>query len=528
MAHSEFHFDPDRIRRQGALLGELGDRVGGTYAGLRDNLAEADGCWGDDDLGVAFAESFTPGADQLLANLRAMQESLRETARGLIDATRSVEDADQNIAGRTDREPGEPSRSDPGPAVGAPQPSQVTPSLTPGADVSPAAPPASSPPPAPPQTATPDVENSSGGPLSDPSGQPARTEQPTSDAGRSAGPDEAGEQAPARGASDSSPPSRGAASPATGDRRPEEHRGTPAAVPPPLAENNLPRTRDGLSGSDSRRAAQAGRQATPWTTPPRTAPGGHAAEEPGRPPAPRSDAPPPRERGQGRPDRDRTAQRPVGRPGASAVLGWLARTLTERHAVEVTGFDLPGVEDTAVREFAAAVDRVLTDYPAVVLDRVAVADLGGDGSPVRWERESRDDRAPAVRSITLDQNVARAPAPPGLQVYAATVRELAAALDAAGSGVVGRRVQRILIAEYLRRAAGRYTTLGEVVRGYRRWRDELNENLGGADEFDVQRALGCAFADVVLHGARASAQAQVLHAALATAASPPGRSAAGG
>ncbi|MFJ1461372.1 hypothetical protein [Nocardia sp. N2S4-5] len=524
MAHSEFQFDPDRIRRQGALLGDLGDRVGGTYAGLRDSLAEVDGCWGDDDLGVAFAESFTPGADQLLANLRAMQESLRETARGLIDATHSVEDADQNIAGRTDRDPGESSRGDPGPAVGAPQPSQVAPPLTSGANVSPAATPASSPPPAPPQTATTEVENSSGGPLSDPSGQPAGTEQPTPDAGS----DEAGEQATPRGGSDSSHPSPGAASPATGDRRPEERSGLPAAVPPPLAENNSPRARDGLSAGDSRRAAGAGRQATPWTTPPRTAPGAHAAEESGRPPAPRSDAPPPRERGQGRPGRDRTAERPVGRSGASAVLGWLARTLAERHGVQVTGFDLPGLEDTAVREFAAAVDRVLTDYPAVVLDRVAVADLGGDGSPVRWERESRDDRTPAVRSITLDQSVARASAPPDLQVYAATVRELASALDSVGAGVVGRRVQRILIAEYLRRAAGRYTTLGEVVRGYRRWRDELNEIFGGADDFDGQRALGCAFADVVLHGVRASAQAQVLHSALVAAASPPGRSGAGG
>ncbi|WP_280370260.1 WXG100 family type VII secretion target [Nocardia wallacei] len=525
MAYSEFQFDPDRIRRQGALLGDLGDRVGGTYAGLRDNLAEADGCWGDDDLGVAFAESFTPGADQLLTNLRAMQESLRETARGLIDATRSVEDADQNIAGRTDRDSGEPSRGDPGPAVGAPQPSQAAPPLTPDANASPAATPASSPPPAAPQTATAEVENSSGGPLSDPSGQPAHTEQPTPDAG----PDEAGGQDTPRGVPDSSHPSPGAASPAAGDRRPEERSGSPAAIPPPLAENNSPRARDGLSAGDSRRAAGAGRQATPWTTPPRPAPGAHAAEESSRPPAARSDAPPPRKRGQGRSGRDRTPERPVGRPGASAALGWLARTLAERHGVQVTGFDLPGLEDTAVREFAAAIDRVLTDYPAVVLDRVAVTDLGGgDGPPVRWERESRDDRAPAVRSITLDQSVAGASAPPGLRVYAATVRELASALDSAGAGVVGRRVQRILIAEYLRRAAGRYTSLGEVVRGYRRWRAELNELFGDADDFDIRRALGYAFADVVLHGVRASAQAQVLHAALVAAASPPGRSGAGG
>lgn len=184
----------------------------------------------------------------------------------------------------------------------------------------------------------------------------------------------------------------------------------------------------------------------------------------------------------------------------SAGLGWLARSLAGRHGVEVSGFDIPGLDESAVREFAAAVDRVLTDYPAIVVDHVAVADLGS-GAVVRWEGGQREGRSRAVRSITLDQDMAckpeRAaaatsgpelesddslPASADLLVYVATVREFGWALDSAGGGVVGRRVQRILIAEYLRSMAGRYTTLGEVVRGYRGWRAELLAGTRGVDD----------------------------------------------
>ncbi|WP_280271642.1 hypothetical protein [Nocardia wallacei] len=220
------------------------------------------------------------------------------------------------------------------------------------------------------------------------------------------------------------------------------------------------------------------------------------------------------------------------------MLGWLARTLTDRHGVEVSGFDLPGLDESAVREFVAAVDRVLTDYPAIVVDLVAVADLGGDGAIARWERRPGAGRSPAVRSITLDEGVAREPRrtvaatsgldverddwpPADLPIYAATVREFASALDSAGGGVVGRSVQRILIAEYLRSIAGRYTTLGEVVRGYRRWRAELTGDTGDVNGFDVRRALGRAFADVVLHGGSASVQARVVYEALMDAVSLP-------
>ncbi|WP_174189096.1 hypothetical protein [Nocardia barduliensis] len=202
--------------------------------------------------------------------------------------------------------------------------------------------------------------------------------------------------------------------------------------------------------------------------------------------------------------------------------------LAEHHDVRVTGFDTPGLQVPVVREFVAAVDRVLTDYPALALDVVAVAELAAGSGPVWWSHEPRDARgAGAGRLITLDQRTAlesgsaNATAEPDvrpaeLDIYLATLREFGRALDFAGGGLARKQAQRVLIAEYLRREAGPNSTLAEVVSGYRRWRAELT---GDAGEFEVSRALGAAFADVVLRGDEASSQARALHAVLVDATS---------
>lgn len=132
---SEFRFDPDGIRQQGALLAALGDRFGDIYTSLRDDLAQAEGCWGDDDLGTAFAVGFEPHAAQLLANLQAMQESLRDTAQGLIDATHSFQDVDQDSADHIVRDSDERIHRDPTPAISTPQSPYVAPFQSPQARV---------------------------------------------------------------------------------------------------------------------------------------------------------------------------------------------------------------------------------------------------------------------------------------------------------------------------------------------------------------------------------------------------------
>lgn len=213
------------------------------------------------------------------------------------------------------------------------------------------------------------------------------------------------------------------------------------------------------------------------------------------------------------------------------MVGWLARTLAEHHDVQVVGFDTPGLQVPVVREFLAAVDRVLTDYPVIALDAVAVAELDAESGPVRWSRGSSDTPGTgARRSITLDQWTAQEPRratgtaesdaeSAELEIYMATLREFGRALDFAGGGLARRQAQRVLIAEYLRLEPGRHSTLAEVVSGYRRWRAELAGDATAAGGFDVSRALGAAFADVVLRGDEASLQARALHAVLVDATS---------
>ncbi|MEU2039624.1 hypothetical protein [Nocardia niwae] len=213
------------------------------------------------------------------------------------------------------------------------------------------------------------------------------------------------------------------------------------------------------------------------------------------------------------------------------MVGWLARTLAEHHDVRVAGFDTPGLQVPVVREFVAAVDRVLTDYPVIALDVVVVAELDAGSGPVLWSPDPADTRGTSAgRSITLDQRTAlesrRATGIPESEtdsaepeIYLATLREFGRALDCAGGGLARRQAQRVLIAEYLRLEAGRDSTLAEVVRGYRRWRAVLTGGAADAGGFDVSRALGAAFADVVVRGDEASRQARALHAVLVGATS---------
>ncbi|MEV6335435.1 hypothetical protein AB0M12_12045 [Nocardia vinacea] len=531
--NDEVRLDPDHLRNQGERLAELGDRVGQTYAGLRDSLAHAEGSWGDDDLGVAFAREFKPHADQLLANLRAMEESLHGTAAGMVDAASQFEVQDRFGASRVGTTAadldsiGEPAPPWPDGSAGTSSPAGAQPPVTsdPAATF-----PAAGAPAYPTDRADPTERSIPGG---------SRT--PDASAGRSTP-----ESGPQRHPSDRAAgreAERGVGAPGSGNS------GTPAgdsgrrppaaAVFPPAAAVSPPvsvppaATRGSSSAAAGRPTwasppGGAGQRDTPWSgQPPKTA--GPPAGAAPRPPGPRLASSPRTQKPADELPRDR--RRSGAPPVTDPVVGWLARTLAENHDVRVTGFDTPGLQVPVIREFVAAVDRVLTDYPVIDLDVVAVAELDVESGPVWWSLEPRDARGTgAGRSITLDQRTAQEPTratgtaesdteSAELEIYRATLREFGRALDSAGGGLARRRAQRVLIAEYLYLEAGRNSTLAEVVSGYQRWRAELTGDGADVRGFDVSRALGAAFADVVLRGDEASLQARALHALLVDATS---------
>ncbi|MFI7667515.1 hypothetical protein [Nocardia sp. NPDC049526] len=523
--NGEVRLDPDSLRNQGARLSELGDRVGQTYADLRDCLAQSEGSWGDDDIGLAFAENFRPHADQLLADVRAMEESLHGTAAGIIDAARQFEAQDAYLAAQVGTTAG-----DVDPNIGEPAPQLDGPGGTPalaGTHSPVTSDPAATSPPAdgrpyPMDRAQPTERSAPGGPRS-----------PDASTGRSTpqdGPrppdssDRTGQGSDRTGREDS-----GKSGNPVGDsgRRPSFSPVLPPSSPvlPPATTRNAVRLPGTASGP--RPAVDIGRRDTPWTGQRPRTPGSPASAQPSSS-SPRYGSPPRSNKPTDEPQRGRDRRGSDGRPVSDPVVGWLARRLAEQHGVRVTGFDTPGLQVSAVREFVAAVDRVLTDYPAIVLDVVAVAELGAESGLVRWSAEPRESRG-AARSITLDQRTAQEPrevtaadtdAEPS--IYAATLGEFGRALDGAGGGLARRQAQRVLLAEYLRREPGGHRTLAEVVRGYQRWRAELTGNATAQGGFDVSRAFGAAFADVVLRGNDAGVQAKTLHAVLVAAASRPG------
>ncbi|MEV5651092.1 hypothetical protein AB0L57_22810 [Nocardia sp. NPDC052254] len=524
----EIRLDLDGLRERGARLADLADRVGQTYAGLEYCLRQAEGSWGDDHMGREFAEQFTPHADHMLANVRAMQKGLRSTADGIVGVADEFDARDAANANRLtapeDRDSGnaDPAGQQRDGATGPVSPADAGPAArSDPASISPAR---ESP-----------VPESPG----QPTAGPQRTEQPA--AGGAQSPDGfTGRAAPADGTQSRSPWNRSRPESDRSDRDGripgDSGRRTAAAPPspsvtPPADRRDAPRATDTSSGS--RTAAPAGRRGTPWTDPsPRTPGSPGRPGSPGKPAAnPRNGSPP--RPNQSRGDKARAGDRRGSRERAASdpMIDWLARRLAERHGVQVAGFDTPGLRLPAVRDFVAAVDRVLTDYPMVALDVVEVAEFDGAPGTVRWSCAPRGVQGP-TRSMTLDRRAAQEPeattptaesdgepAQPG--IHPATLREFGRALDAAGGGVASKQAQRVLIAEYLRPQPHPARTLGEVVSGYRDWRAALTGTTSAPGEFDVSEALGIAFAEVVEHGADAGIQARLLHAVLVAAASRP-------
>ncbi|WP_156090840.1 hypothetical protein [Nocardia cyriacigeorgica] len=580
----ELRLDLDGLRARGARLADIADRVQRTHAALQESLRQAESSYGDDYMGRMFAEEFTPRAEHVVSTVEAMAGSLHETAAGIVssadafdtrdtDGARKVAAASQDLdSGPADRTEW-PSNGPAGPQSQAglpPGPSrQDGESLEQNSPEHPVSGPLSTD-----RIPTggygPDNATASGGSPGLPaanSGLPARA--PWSRSRPESGPasgDAAG--APGRRSGPPASPSSSAASPppaagsgartsgapsGSGVAGPAGRAGTPWAEQPPRTPGHI-RTSGAPTGSGV--AGPAGRAGTPWAEQPPRAPGQPGPGSPGNAARPANAGADPRHGPAQRPNAraDEKARDRDRRDGHEALeIERLARALAERHGVQVTGFDTPDLRLAPVQEFVTAVDRVLTDYPMIVLEIVAVAELGDEFGTVRWDcappdtaDDARSTTADGARSITLDRAAAQrppepaqpAPAPADSQaaaadrtgessvsapaeIYAATLRAFGRAFDAAGGGRARRQAQRALIAEYLGALPRPRPALAEVVRGYRAWRAELTAGVAAQPEFDVDEALGIAFAEVVQHGEKAGIQARLLHAILVAAAARP-------
>ncbi|WP_280454724.1 WXG100 family type VII secretion target [Nocardia brasiliensis] len=528
--------DPDGLRANGAEFHDLGDQAQETFEQLRAALAQEGRCWGDDAPGKAFEQNYLPDAERGLDALQQLATALQDFGQQLNAAADSFETQDQLGARHIDNAANSADSTGPAGRILEVPPTDTerlineTPTVFLPHAIDPApgrtglsertAPTGTSPQPV----------TGATGPIAERSQQPrART------------PSEAGTDPQFTDPTVTTPVSPGSVT------KPREagSRSTPAptrmfapntapSVWAPQADSGRniktttpwqPGARPPVSATWDRRPPNTPWSNTPYSSPPLWPRPGFGASDTDR-----------RKNGRRRPGVVAPRTTPwmldKGRPAHP-----LLQVLVDRHDLATAGFDAPGIDDSLVQEFAAAVDIVLTNYPVLTLSHVVLDRLARDEVVRARRQRTNAARPPFTWSIVLNVDMAQGPGHvtgfagralysgstvPGATerpVYTATLHELGTALDISGNRLARRAAQRGLIAEYLRGNHDyRHTSLGTVVRGYKRWRDQLCGQSFTNGCFDPPKALAWAFTDVVLNGARATEPAAVLHRLLVDAA----------
>lgn len=537
--------DLERLRALSPELARIAESAQAELNKLETSLAAEGECWGDDEPGRMFGESYEPELGNGLTAFRTVIENLGRIGTGIEEAADTFQQREQDSA-RWIQEQAPSGMSPDHPAAPAPwqqppnrptpdtatQPTGYPPSV-PGTSAYPTPGPVANEwpwyqAPGTPLPATPDP--APGTPSLPGSVTPADTAwQPgNGTAGAKQGP---GTAVP--GVPGTLPTGIGPA-PAGGERPNPPAAPRTAATPGPSAVT----------------------PATPWSRP--TGPAGSAGSVPpatpwkpgGTPaPAPRGQVlppgtaspPPPPARNAAAPPREARDRRkkpvPVsppanGKPVATdpAALE-AARALAERHGLRLSGFETSGIGLPAVVQIAAAIDDIAGRYPLTRLGALEIAELPpGEVSAVRWDEPRAGSVAVPARIVLRRADFAApeaiaeglraatragriAPGSDLRPVYATLVHDLGRLLVEAAGESTRRLAEQALITEY-HRISGPWhggDTLASVVRGYRRWRAELSGACFVEGRLDPRAALADGFAEVELRGEDACGPAKVLH-----------------
>ncbi|WP_327100857.1 hypothetical protein OIE68_19910 [Nocardia vinacea] len=541
--------DVERLR---ALVPEYED-IGADAQRLLDQLkaalAREGEPWGKDTPGQAFAETYVPDRDKGIASLAKTVASLREEGKVVSDllesfdredreAARSISDAgdqsqptSQNVAPTAPTDPYSQGQQTPITTDTTPDTTQSSPRSQPDPGYQPA----------PTSTPTPGTSGTQSGPAST-----APTPSSPNGNGMPGMGSPFGESAGSPNARDTSG-SRPESTPTTGNSAPPTT--ARPTVDAPAADPKQPNT------PWSRGAVGTG--FTPDAPAPKAAAAGPAQTSAPGNATPRVSAPssvPPRMSAPYLPDQHQQQQaRPApkaagkafGAEGKSAARHpWaadglaggenalLARKLAERHDLELVGFDDPSVDGYTIREIAAALDDVLTQYPYVDLRQIAIAESADAATRLEWDWVAgATGPEPFTRRIVLDTVVARNPGvfaeyirsathsgklargSDRRPVYSTMVRELGHALDVAGSFRARQAAQDALIAEFTRTRGTAPRDKADTASNseYEQWRAQLSGYGFHDGRFDPGMAVADAFTEVQINGSEAAAPAKVLH-----------------
>ncbi|WP_459548031.1 WXG100 family type VII secretion target [Nocardia sp. X0981] len=537
--------DLERLRALSPELARIAESAQAELNELEASLAAEGECWGDDEPGRMFGDSYEPELDNGLTSFRIVIENLGRIGTGIDEAADIFQQREQDSARWIQEQ--DPSGTSPDhPSTPVPEqqlPSRPAPDMTTRPTGYPYPTPESSTAPSPgpmagelpwyPAPGTPLPLTPGPVPATPPipgSGTPADTSWQPGDS--TAGAEQAA--GPAVPGVPGALPAGTAPTPA-GPERPNSPTAprTTTTAGPSAANPATPWSRPtGLTGR-----AGAAPPVTPWRPggPPAPAPRGQVFS-PGTasPPAPpaRNAASPPRDA------KDRR-KKPVPAPPPAqgtpvttdpAALE-AARALAERHGLRLSGFETSGIGLATVVQIAAAIDDIAGKYPLPELGALEIADLApGEVSAVRWDEPRAGAAAESARIVLRRNDFADpetiaaglraatrsgriAPGSDLRPVYATLVHDLGRVLAEAAGEPTRRLAEQALITEYHRISGPwhRGDTLASVVRGYRRWRAELSGACFTKGRLDSRAALADGFAEVELRGADACGPAKVLH-----------------
>ncbi|MGK8502572.1 hypothetical protein [Nocardia asiatica] len=544
--------DTDLLRALTPELAAIADTAQQELARLKDRLATEGECWGKDEPGRVFGDSYEPAAEKGITGFENLVHNLRGMSSSVADAGDALQDQDQNIGFQLRDQ--DPFGSDPvvGPSFDQPlwqnpEPLRpVSPSDVAGPDSAPSTT-------APGRTSAPDTAQPADQRGHQPGGNPVLPNQPNvgdylpndnsylpeQQPSLGSNPTPSVPDRPAPVARNAEPPARTPTSPsatppaATPAANPPAAQATPkSSAPDNSAARRPPESRFSRppAGSPWMRNAPG----TPWS---RGGPGGSPSQvfPPGRR-GPQPGAGNPKKPGK---DAKQRKPKPVTRaakrsrvrtdPDAMAAV----EALAARRKLRMAGFGTSGVAKLTVDDIAAAVDGILGKYPFIRLAGIEITDLRDGGvSRVEWDREIDSEEAPVTGGwILLDRVAAANPALLAEKIAVATrsgrrvagsderpmystiVRDLGRILEADSGPRVRQSAHRSLIMEY-RRISGpwdRGDSLAEVVRGFREWRAHLIRACFADGVLDPVAAVVEAFTEVELRGESACGPAKVLH-----------------
>lgn len=546
--NQSLYVDPDGMRGSAGELDSLASETAQLLAQLKADLAEEGECWGDDKPGKVFAESYVPsmersmqGFENLVQNVSTLGTNLRTTAENFESRDREAASQVQNTFPDSPfPDLTTPEIADPSSAVLGSTPYRDQLSAYPSAADQPGSsgePDRSSPTAQQrPESSDPSVPDS---PLAGEAGSPPTGEQRSSDAPATTAPpgtspattldgnqpndSSSPEQQDIEQPSPQASPSSSAASPAAAPSRSAVSSSPSQASPAarrsvePRADTPSTRAPSGPRVSAPAQPGAPGNPASPWSKPSSAT----APEEQHAPPRPASPRRPDPAKAPEPEQRKKPKPKPPRQPVTSDEAMQIVMAMAARHNLQIAGFESSGLDIAAARDIADAVDAVLHKYPLLPLHGIEVGSAGDEKSTVA---NRRTPEAPEAW-IVLDRSVVAKPHDPPGRVRpwtqqadtadsAVRIRMLQAfgqVVDLTGGFRARQTVQRALITEYLRITGTENRSMSHVVDGYRRWRDQLDENCFRDGGVNPGRALAWGFAEVEHSGARASDPAKVLH-----------------